>query len=115
MNNLEIYRGDTLALELALFEEGGTIPVNLTGAKIIFTIKNSADDADIEAVLQIIVTEHSDPVNGKTGIGASAATMSAIGSGQYLYDIQLIDVDMNVTTLLFGRIIILADITKAIS
>lgn len=107
-----IVRGDDKKFRLH-FTTDGVTPVNLTGAKVYLTVKKRIEDADSDAVIQKIVTTHTDPVNGITEIKLSH-TETKIDLGRYFYDVQLTDAGNEVKTVLIGYFTVTKEVTKEV-
>ena len=63
MNEIKIFRGDDVYLNLTFKNEEG-IAIDITSFKIYFTVKVKDTDDDNEAVLQVTNIDHDDAVNG---------------------------------------------------
>lgn len=104
--DLFIIRGDTASLPF-------TVDMDLTGCTVFFTAKstisNSADDSD--AVIEVTVTDHDDPINGITTIPLSASDTD-VTPGEYYYDIQIKDGDGNITSIPVRKLKIFGDVTR---
>ncbi len=109
--DIEIIRGDTDSITFTLDSDG--TPVDLTGSTVFFTAKSSLDDADVDAVISIEVTRHSDPTNGTTIIPLSSSDTD-ITPGEYFYDIQVKN-GSNVTSIRYRKMEILTDVTRRTS
>ena len=129
---ITLRRGDTLSAPL-------TNTGALTGyVSIDFTVKRRMSDLDDDAIIRIRKNA-SGTNDGLLRLNAAAPTSSALGSiivndvttgdititldetatddldtGGYLYDVQLIDAD-SVLTLTYGKLSVVADVTRAIS
>jgi len=102
--DLWFIRGDSSSINF-------TVSMDLTGATVFFTAKpTTGDDADSTAVIEVEVTDHTDPVNGVTVIGLSAANMD-VPPGKYYYDIQ-IKKGAEVVSIPTRRLEIIADTTR---
>ena len=62
--------------------------LNITGATILFTVKNKPTDADASAVLSKTVTSLADPQNGEFKIELTDANTESL-IGNYIYDIKI--------------------------
>ena len=113
MTNLpDLHRGDTDKYLLTFQDKPGN-PVDITGTTIWFTIKVNCTFDDINASLQKKITTHTDALNGKSEIDLTHDDTNNLSPGIYYYDIQLVDGD-EVTTVLYGNIRILPDVTRDI-
>lgn len=75
------------------------VPYNLTGLKVKFTVKRVGDVAenDDDALINKIITTHTDAVNGLTSFTPSE-TERAIATGFYKADIKIFndtDIELN--------------------
>ena len=113
---------------------GDTWTMDLTGLgelsnrhEVWFTAKRSLGDSDLDAILQI--TEASgllrgdsadgslvvlDPVAGNVRLAVGATTTRLLVPRSYLWDIQILRSDGQVQTLAEGRLVVVADVTRAI-
>lgn len=107
--NLIITRGDDETIIVKVTANG--LPVNITGSKLFFTAKTLPDDLDTNAVMQTTNSNHTDPVNGLSFVALSH-TDTAVTPGQYHYDIQWVDVNGSVKTILKGIVTVDDDVTK---
>lgn len=107
--NLIITRGDdeTIIIAVAL---NGKIE-NIIGSTFFFTAKTTLDDPDSNAIMQTTNSNHTDPENGLSFVALSH-TDTAVTPGQYHYDIQWVDVNGNVKTILRGILTVDDDVTK---
>lgn len=112
IHNLKpLYRGDSREYTLSFTDKNGE-PIPITGWKIYFTVKLNYWDSDDKAVIKKEITEHDDPINGKTRIILSPADTENIKYSEYYYDIQIKRATENILTVLAGRIKIMTDITQ---
>ena len=106
-------RGDTKPIRLSFKNADGT-PVDISTATIYFTVKRSYNDPDSEAVIQKVITNHTDPTNGVTGFTIEHADTIGLKATQYCYDIRIV-FDGQVTTVLNGSFKLLPEVTKEVS
>lgn len=95
-----------------VYSANGT-PVNLTGAKVFFTVR--ADYAgsqtnDTDALITADVIAHTDPTAGKSQIELPPAKTN-IAAGKYVYDVQVVDSAGKVTTIDIGEFKVLPHVT----
>jgi len=108
----DFYRGDTLSFDITIKDQNGN-PVDITGAKLFFTMKEQPTQSDSEAVVQEVVYDHIDPTEGHTKIIVPSSSTSILVPGKtYYYDFQLVDSNGNVKTLYAGKVRVLQDITQ---
>ncbi|MBF0214559.1 MAG: hypothetical protein HQM00_13525 [Magnetococcales bacterium] len=114
--NFSLYRGDTKVFALTFKTRPEGLPIDITGHRLWFTMKQSTDNTDEEAVLQksIIFPETPASASGLGFLTLTSAETRAIRPGVYLYDMQwVIEGDPPVVmTLSFGRINVLPDVTR---
>ena len=94
---LRFYKRDDISL-LLVRQDGDGAAVDITGYTYFFTMKTLRDDTDADALIQKVVTAHTDPTNGKTTISIDAADTASIAPGAYFYDIQEKDTSGNIMT-----------------
>lgn len=95
-------------------------PLDLTGAKIWFTIKETSQQQDTQAKLQLSSDdvneiEITDAVGGKFDVkftGSGAKSTSDL-EGSWLYDLQIKLSTGEVITLVYGKIEFLRNITRS--
>jgi len=109
---LEVYRGDSKTYELEFLDEQGN-KLDLTNVEITFTVKRSVYDDDSQAIIQKIITSHTDPTNGITRISLTPADTDK-EDGVYVFDIQMKDSLNNIKTLVVGRFYIKPDVTRSV-
>jgi hypothetical protein len=109
-------RGDDLTLDVALVNDDGT-PADITGFGFTFTVKRSITDLDLDAVWQgslgsgVAIV---DAVAGTALVSAPANATAAWPIGTLLWDLQVI-AGGEVHTIDSGKLIVLADVTRAIA
>lgn len=113
-NKITIYRGDDYDRELHI-TDGDAEPIDITGWVVYFTGKNTAtysgDTTDTDAIVQIVISSHTNPTGGITTLTIPSETTNTITPEEYVYDIQRVD-SGNVRTLIKGDLSILADVTR---
>lgn len=100
------FRGNSLRIPLQFkltTEEGvpGT-PIDITGAKVYFTVKASLDDSYAEAAIAVVQETHTEPLEGKTEI-VVLPSETLIPPGEYYWDITVEFDANNVLTITSGR------------
>lgn len=105
--DLCITQGDAKPYNLT-FKVGET-PLDITGATVTFTAKKLTSDT--EPVLEVIVTNHTAPTQGKTTISLSP-TKTNIDLGHYYYDIQIVGPSIPKKTVLKGKLDITWQVTE---
>jgi hypothetical protein len=101
-------RGDTGLLAVEVADDDGA-PLDLTGGTLFLTVKNAVGDADEAAVLRKEVTQHSDAAAGKSAFTLAAGDNAT--AGVRVYDIQLVDAEERVLTLVGGLWRVVSDVT----
>lgn len=112
-----LVRGDDWTLKLVLTSNSSVL--DITGYTFWFTLKENIDDADPGA-LQVTATPDisTSPTEASQGIifiKASKTLTNSLTPKTYNYDVQQIDGDGNVQTLLIGKVKVVKDITRSIS
>lgn len=107
--NLEIYRGDTYSWQFNFTSSG--VVEDITGWTVYLTVKRVYTDTDANAIIQKIVTSHTDPIHGITQLALSHSETNALPVGVWLYDIQVKTAADEIYTVYAGQFKILADIT----
>lgn len=115
MTAIEIFRGDTVNIDLTITDKNGTA-IDITGYKLFFTAKTNNDDSDDNALIKKDVTTHLDPDGDDgTSTGQSRITLSstqtAVDVGVFYYDVQMKDTSGNITTITVDRFRVKQEIT----
>jgi hypothetical protein len=123
MADLTAVRGDTNEYDLTFTRLDTTqtpavaVPLDLTGATIVFTLKRNLDDADVDAVLQktagagIAVT---DAANGEALLTLNPADTTDLPAPRaFHYDVQVTESDGRVTTTAIGLLRLTADVERS--
>jgi len=111
-NNIELVRGDDEAIELEFVDATTNNPVDLTDCAVMFTVRaDKADANDDNALIKKDVYTHTDPTNGKTTINL-LHTDTDVTPGNYSYDVQYVDTENKVKTLVIGECTVVQDVTK---
>lgn len=78
-----VYRGD--ARRWAITVQAGTPaqPVDLTGARLVFTVAAAPLGADDTPLLQVQVTAHDDAAAGKTAVALTPEQTAALPAGSW--------------------------------
>jgi len=123
LTNLIYYRVDDKIYELTVTNAAGA-PVNITDAKLWFTVKTAKTDADAAALVRKRslnaggADAQAKVTNGPGGVArfyVKPADTAAIPEGTYYHDFQLrLDVSDLVKTAVYGAYIIVGDITETI-
>ena len=116
----EMYRGDHQDIALAVFQANGTTAQNITGWSLWMTGKLNVDDADAAALFTRTVANGGIVVTSATGglatITLLPANTSALtdASTDVLIDVQGKSGTGRVSTLKSGKLVVKADLTRAI-
>jgi len=111
--NFNVFRGDTFKKTLKFTDENGN-PIDITGWTVYFTVKKPAyvpdDSDDSEALKQIIINVAS----GTSGVCTISWENVDISPFEYAYDIQIKKATGEVLTMLYGKFIVEADVTRTV-
>lgn len=111
-NDIEIIRGDNEAIEVQFIDTETSKPIDITGYTVYFTVNTTKRDTnDDDAIIRKDVTNHTDPVNGKTVILLST-TDTNLDPRNYYYDVQFKDDDGKIKTVIVGDLSVILDVTK---
>ena len=109
-----LVRGDDWVIKLSL--KSGNSVLDITGYSYWMTLKADIDDPDPGAIQVTAVPATSqDATNGIVYIKAPRAQTALVEPQFYYYDIQQLDSNDNVKTILLGRVQVISDITRAVS
>lgn len=102
-----LIRGDTGSINFSL---PGT---DITGGTVFFTAKPALtdDDTDSTAVIEIEVTDFSDPTNGTCVIPLSSADTD-VAPATYYYDIQVKLQSGTIVSIPARKLVVVADVTR---
>jgi len=98
--DLIIFKKSTPVYQLTFKKDG--VVTDITGWTVYMTVKKTAQLADSAAIINKIITSHSDATNGQTQIELDITDTDYIGN--YLYSIDFKDSDENEGVLFSGRI-----------
>jgi hypothetical protein len=107
--NIDLYKGDDYSWEFR-FTSAGTVQ-DITGWTIYFTIKRYITDTDANAIIQKIITNHTDPTNGISQLSLSHTETILFPVGVWVYDIQIKTSSDEIYTLFKGSFKVIADVT----
>ena len=115
-NYRPIHAGDDYTHRFTVERPPGS-PLDLDGAKLWFTVKQGADEADAQAKLfydtdDVSVMQVTDGPNGQFAIYFQAADTECL-EGSWIYDIKAKLAAGNIIRLAYGSIEFLPNITKA--
>lgn len=116
---LDLVKGDSATYHLTFTEDN--VAYNLTNAsEIWFTLKNSPEDTDAEALLQLTLSGGSivilSAAGGTANLDITAAQTATLDYGRvYYWDIQVKDTSNQIFTALRGRLLIRSQSTISTS
>lgn len=121
--DLTIHRGDDEPLTLTVVrpdEDDVDQPVDLTGATIWFTAKNTWSDADVDAVIALTTPVDILITDGPGGIAiinvTADDTKDLTTYTRLVYDVQMLESGaLGPTTLVQGKLTVSRDVTRAVS
>lgn len=109
--DLTFYQGDDISYTLK-YEDQFEEPIDLTGYNCYMQARLDYQDAapifELEVGTGITIT----PETGEILIEISSAITSTLSEKYYLYDIELEAPGGDIKTILFGKILVLAEVTK---
>ena len=123
-DKITIFSGDDRTLSLSVNLESDGSPVELTGAKIWFTVKSDSAETDAAALVQkrnaaagggdteILIT---DAAGGQAQIFLIPSDTEDADAATYQYDIQVILATGKKHTITRSLFCVLADVTKTVS
>ena len=106
-------RGDTWVFNFVIQDTAGT-PIDITSREYTITLKSDISVLDENAEIQIgpTVPSASNAALGKVSIIVPGGSTNALVPRTYNYDIQEVETDGTVSTLLIGKIKVRADVTR---
>lgn len=112
-NKIEIIRGDTHVISLTFKDDNG-VAIDIGGVSVTLTVKglNDVKTNDDDAIIQKVITSHTDATNGLTEVFLSASETEKT-AGLYYYDLQLLYPDWVKTSIDRWYFEILDDTTKS--
>lgn len=123
VNNITMFLRDDRTLSVTVNEENGD-PVNLTNAKLWFTVKQRATDLDTQALIrkktasaggsddEIDIT---DATGGRAEVYIVPADTLNMNPGTYIYDVQVTLANGKTYTVTRDKITFKEDVTKALT
>jgi len=106
--NLAIYQGDDYAADILVFEADGTTPADLTGYTAQAEIRTQAGDSCANAAAIFTVTI---VLPNTITIQLSHDQTKALTKATYVWDVQCINADGWITTLLAGQVMVTKEVT----
>jgi len=111
---ITIIKRDSVSFQIIAKDDCNQV-IDITGYTIYMTVKALANisSPDTSAIIQKIVTSHTDPTHGITHIALDSADTN-VTAGEYFYDIQMKSPTGAVSSCVQGQFEILQDITASI-
>lgn len=110
-----LVRGDDWTLKLVLTSDNSVL--DITGYTFWFTLKENVDDADPGALqvtaLPDLSTSPTEASQGIIYIRAAKELTNSLAAKTYNYDVQQVDMDGKVQTLLLGKVKVVKDVTRS--
>lgn len=106
-------RGDTWNLQFLMQDVNGNA-LDVTGNQYWFTLKSDVAFIDSQAELQVgpISISSSEAVQGIVNLSVAGALTTILTPKTYNYDLQEVQTDQTVSTLLIGKVKVKADVTR---
>lgn len=108
ISNLVIDQGTTYSLTINVADATGAA-VNLTGYTLRAQLRKSYGATSYTS---FTTSAGADPTDGELTISLTDAQTSALKSGRYVYDIEIVDTSSVVTRVLEGIVTITPEVTK---
>jgi hypothetical protein len=108
--NIDLLQGDDYSWGFSFV--ANDVPLDITGWTIYFTIKRYVTDPDVSALIQKIITSHTDPVNGKSALNLSHTDTDSLPEGVFVYDIQIKTSGGEIHTIYKGQVKVSVDVTQ---
>ena len=108
---LAITRGDTKIYALHFRNKTGA-DIDISNWTIFFTVKKKLEDIDDDAKIKKNITNHTDPIHGKTEIRLDPADTELLG--EHFYDIQVKTPAGVIITIAASSITFSPDVTRRI-
>ncbi len=106
--NQIIDQGSTWSKQITVYQTDGTTVQNLTGYTVSSQLRKNYTST---AYMPINATNNS-PTNGIIVMSLTAVQTAALGSGRYVYDLQIAAADGTVTRVIEGVITFRPEVTK---
>lgn len=105
-------RGDTWKFTF-VFKDTNNAAIDITGLQYWFTVKESRDDSDGLAGVQVgpFVADAADALIGQLDLTISPVQTEDLDPKTYYYDLQEVNASNEVSTLLLGRVKVKQDVT----
>ena len=117
MSQINIYRGDTVGLNLTVTSGTSAVARDLTDTTLFFTVKERKSHTDAQAALRKRSPTESginitDPTNGLATLSLTADETNRLRTGPHWYDVQIKTSADCISTIGTGRFIVATDITR---
>lgn len=109
---ITLKRGNDRNLNVTVTKDGSA--VNITGWSIRFTVKKNATDTDAQAIINKLITSHTDATNGVTQIPINASDTETRDVGNYYFDVMVKDASDKVHSSNTGTFAIVQEITDEV-
>lgn len=111
--NLESFpRGDDWTVKLVV-RDADNVVIDITGYTYWLTLKSDVAEADPGDAQVSVTPPAQDAVQGTVYLTIPRAQTDLLTPGTYKYDVQQVDTTGRVTTLLIGKVRVVADITRS--
>jgi hypothetical protein len=107
--DLNIYQGDDYVADITVTEEDGVTPADLTGYTAQSQIRTSVSDTTPNGVAQFTVLIS---LPNTITITLTHDITKTLDRGSYVWDIQVIDGNDWITTILAGQVIVTKEVTR---
>ena len=108
--DFNIYQKTSKGIELIFRDKTNGGYKDITGWTIYFTVKESRNDSDDNAIIKKDITDHSDPINGKSLIELTVLDSNKTPNN-YWYDIKYKDTNGGAGILFEGRMKVVKPVT----
>ncbi len=102
---LKIKKKSTKSYEAVFTNKQTGAPIDITGWTLYFTVKESMKDSDANAKIDIKITDHTDPKNGKSLISLTKINTN-LTAKSYYYSFDFKDDEENEDTLFEGFFVV---------
>lgn len=108
ISNLVIDQGTTYSLTITVADATGAV-IDLTGYTLRAQLRRSYGATSYTS---FTTSSGADPTDGELTISLTHSQTSALKSGRYVYDIEIVDTNSVVTRVLEGIVTITPEVTK---
>lgn len=107
---ITVYRGDTYQHHLT-FQDGDGDPIDLTGYTFTAQVRTGPEYDDVLAAMDVTVSA----LTGEVWLVILPAVTAVLEPGRRTWDVQQVDGDDVVTTLLTGPCDVMGDVTREVA